>query len=128
MNRAKEITMVVSLSNFTNLNFYNKNITTQRHPPRIVQENLFRYRITIASPLVLNKVLYGGMPTISDKTTSRRLQLAGHCQRHPELCAHWLILWEPTHGRGGVGLPRAKYIDTLKSVKLRQQMQRSCPV
>ena len=32
-----------------------------------------------------NKQLYGDLPAVSNKIASRRLQLAGHCYRHPEL-------------------------------------------
>ena len=61
-----------------------------------------------------NRTLYGKLPAVSDKIASRRLQLAGHCQRHPELAAHNLILWEPTHGHRGRGRPAATFIDALK--------------
>lgn len=61
-----------------------------------------------------NKTLYGALPRISDKIASRRLQLAGHCQRHPELAAHRLILWEPTHGHRDRGRPDTTFIHTLK--------------
>ena len=43
-----------------------------------------------------------------------RLQLAGHCYRHPELSTQKLVLWEPTHGHRGRGRPNTTYIDTLK--------------
>ena len=42
-----------------------------------------------------NVTLYGKLPKIGDKIAARRLRLVGHCQRHPELGAHRLILWEP---------------------------------
>ena len=61
-----------------------------------------------------NVTLYGNLPKLSDKIAARRLRLAGHCQRHPELGAHRLILWEPTHGQRGRGRPRATYVDQLK--------------
>ena len=61
-----------------------------------------------------NKELYGKLPAVSDKIASRRLQLAGHCQRHPELAAHRLILWEPTHGHRRRGRPAMTFVDTLK--------------
>ena len=44
---------------------------------------------------VNNDVLYGTLPKLSDKIRSRRLKLAGHCIRHPELLANDLITWEP---------------------------------
>ena len=44
---------------------------------------------------VSNTVLYGKLPKLSDKIRSRRLKLAGHCIRHPELIASDLVVWEP---------------------------------
>ena len=61
-----------------------------------------------------NEVLYGNLPKVSDKVASRRLQLAGHCQRHPELSVQPMVLWEPKHGQKSRGRPRTSYIDTLK--------------
>ena len=48
-----------------------------------------------------NSELYGNLPKLSDKIASRRLQLAGHCFRHPELSTQKLVLWEPKHGHRG---------------------------
>ena len=31
-----------------------------------------------------NEVLYGKLPAVADKIVANRLQLAGHCHRHPE--------------------------------------------
>ena len=45
----------------------------------------------------------------------RRLKLAGHCIRHPELSASSLVLWEPTAGKARVGRPTITYIDNLRS-------------
>ena len=59
-------------------------------------------------------LLYGELPAVSNKIASRRLQLAGHCYRHPELSTQKLVLWEPTHGHRGRGRPKTTYIDTLK--------------
>ena len=61
-----------------------------------------------------NDALYGKLPALSDKIAARRLRLAGHCQRHPELSANKTVLWEPTHGQRGRGRPKTSYIDTLK--------------
>ena len=61
-----------------------------------------------------NEVLYGELPRVSNKIACRRLQLAGHCYRHPELSTQPLVLWEPCHGHRGRGRPRATYTDTLK--------------
>ena len=63
---------------------------------------------------ITNKELYGTLPAVSNKISSRRLQLAGHCQRHPELSASKLVLWEPTHGSRSQGRPRQDFIGTLK--------------
>ena len=49
---------------------------------------------------VSNDVLYGQLPELSDKIRSRRLKLAGHCIRHPELLANGLVSWEPEARRG----------------------------
>ena len=51
---------------------------------------------------------------VSNKIASRRLQLAGHCYRHPELGTQKLVLWKPTHGHRGRGRPNTTYVDTLK--------------
>jgi len=61
-----------------------------------------------------NEVLYGDLPHVSNTIAARRLQLAGHCIRHPELSAQPLVLWEPSYGRRGRGRPKATYVDTLK--------------
>lgn len=63
---------------------------------------------------IRNVDLYGYLPRLSDTIRQRRMRLAGHCMRHPELTASQLILWEPTHGRKSRGRPHATYIDTLK--------------
>ena len=61
-----------------------------------------------------NQRLYGELPAVSNKIASSRLQLVGHCYRHPELSTQKLVLWEPTHGHRGRGRPTTTYIDTLK--------------
>ena len=60
-----------------------------------------------------NATLYGELPPLSSKIAARRLRLAGHCYRHPELSAKKLVLWEPTHGHRGRGRPRTTYVNTL---------------
>ena len=61
-----------------------------------------------------NEALYGKLPAVADKIAAKRLQLAGHCHRHPELSAQKVLLWEPQHGHRGRGRPRTTYVDTLK--------------
>ena len=63
---------------------------------------------------VSNNILYTGIPKVSDKIAARRMRLAGHCQRHPELPASKLVLWEPTHGHRSRGRPTITYVDVLK--------------
>ena len=64
---------------------------------------------------VNNDVLHGTLPKLSEKIRSRRLKLAGHCIRHPELLANHLITWEPEARRGETrrGGPRQSYLSTL---------------
>ena len=61
-----------------------------------------------------NEELYGDLPAVADKIASRRLKLAGHCYGHPELSAHNLVLWEPTHSNRKRGHPKLTFVDTLK--------------
>ena len=77
---------------------------------RNVFENSEKYPL----PKDTRFTVYGKLPRLSDKIAARRLRLAGHCQRHPELGAHRLILWEPNHGQQGRGRPRTTFVDQLK--------------
>ena len=63
---------------------------------------------------VTNRILYEGIPRVSEKVAVRRMRLAGHCQRHQELPASKLVLWEPTHGHRSRGRPRLTFVDVLK--------------
>ena len=63
---------------------------------------------------IRNTDLYGGLPRVSAKVRERRMGLAGHCIRHPELGAHATILWEPTQGTSRRGRKRTTYVDNLK--------------
>ena len=62
-----------------------------------------------------NAELYGSIPLVSSKIAARRMRLAGHCYRHPELCTSKLVLWQPTHGWKDQGRPRQDFVATLKS-------------
>ena len=64
---------------------------------------------------VPNSELYGNLPPLDRKIAGKRMGLAGHCFRHPELAASSLILWEPTHGKVSRGGRRTTFIDVLKS-------------
>ena len=62
-----------------------------------------------------NTELYGGLPRVSDKLRIRRLRLAGHCVRHPELSVSPLVLWDPLHGNvRRRGRKRTNFISMLK--------------
>ncbi|CAJ1075970.1 uncharacterized protein LOC110253902 [Xyrichtys novacula] len=61
-----------------------------------------------------NEALYGELPAVADKIAAKRLKLAGHCHRHPELSTQKVLLWEPKHGHRNRGRPRTSYVDTLK--------------
>ena len=63
---------------------------------------------------IKNVDLYDTLPRVTDTIRARRMRLAGHCVRHPELAASSLILWEPKHGSRNQGRPAATYVDTLK--------------
>ena len=63
---------------------------------------------------IRNVVLYGDLPRVTDKIRERRMRLAGHCVRHPELEASKLTLWEPTHGKARRGKKRTTYVDVLR--------------
>lgn len=63
---------------------------------------------------ILNTDLYGTLPKVSAKIRERRMRLAGHCARHPDLEASKTILWEPTQGHARRGKRRTTLIDTLK--------------
>ena len=40
--------------------------------------------------------------------------LTGHIQRHDELIANELLLWEPQHGTRGRGRPPLTFVDTIR--------------
>ena len=61
-----------------------------------------------------NDEVYGQLPRVTDKIAARRLRLAGHCHRHPELSTQKLVLWEPTHGIKNRGGQHATFLTTLK--------------
>jgi hypothetical protein len=61
-----------------------------------------------------NEELYGELDRTSNKVAARRMELAGHCYRHPELATNKLILWEPSHGHRQHGSQKMTYIDVLR--------------
>ncbi|KAL5269182.1 hypothetical protein ACHWQZ_G002866 [Mnemiopsis leidyi] len=61
-----------------------------------------------------NKEVYGSLPRVTMKIQERRMRLAGHIHRHPELAAHQVLLWEPSHGNRSRGRPAFTYVDCLR--------------
>ena len=61
-----------------------------------------------------NNQLYSKMERVTTKIKVRRLSMAGHCVRHPELAVNPLVLWEPTHGRAARGRTRLTYTELMK--------------
>ena len=62
-----------------------------------------------------NKEVYGTLPRPTMKIQERRMRLAGHIHRHPELVANRLLLWEPNHGVRSRGRPAMTYVDSLRA-------------
>ena len=60
-----------------------------------------------------NDQLYQELPRVANKIADRRMKLAGHCIRHPDLSAPSLALWDPTKGALNRGKPALTYIDNL---------------
>ena len=61
----------------------------------------------------VQRYMKGYLPRITTKIRKRRLQMAEHCVRHPELAASNLVLWEPTQGRASRGSQSLTFIDQL---------------
>ena len=63
---------------------------------------------------VTNKEVYGKLPLVSSKIKARRMKMAGHCVRHPELSVHPQIMWEPSQGKASRGRRSISNVDMLK--------------
>ena len=61
-----------------------------------------------------NKDLYGDLPPVTSKITSRRLQFAGHCKRAEGTVVSNLVTWQPTHGKRSQGRPKKNYVELLQ--------------
>ena len=61
-----------------------------------------------------NKDVYGNLPRATMKIQERRMRLAGHINRHPELVANRLLLWEPNHGVRSRGRQAMTYVDSIR--------------
>ena len=63
---------------------------------------------------VKNVDMYGNLPRLTDKIGERRMTVAGHNVRDPDLVASGLVLWKAAHGSRNDGGRRATYIGILK--------------
>ena len=61
-----------------------------------------------------NAQTYGSLQRVTTKIQQRRMRLAGHLYRHPELVGHETVLWEPTQGRRSQGRQKITFVDTLR--------------
>ena len=61
-----------------------------------------------------NKDLYGDLPPVTSKITSRRLQFAGHCKRAEGTVVSDLVTWQPTQGKRSQGRPKKNYVELLQ--------------
>ena len=59
------------------------------------------------------KTIHSYMHLILALEHIKRLRLAGHAIRHPELPLSKVILWKPVHGHRSRGRPRATFVDNL---------------
>ena len=68
-----------------------------------------------------NSQLYAALPRVTVKIRERRMRLAGHCVRHPELPVSPLVLWEPIDGNRSKGRRRITFVDQLKKNATQQE-------
>ena len=61
-----------------------------------------------------NKELYGDIPHVTSKITTRRLTFAGHCKRAKGSPVSKLVTWQPTQGKRTRGRPMKTYVDLLQ--------------
>ena len=61
-----------------------------------------------------NEELYKNLQIVSKKIAERTLRRAGHCLRHPEEIASYLVLWQPTIGSTSRGRKATTFFNTLR--------------
>ena len=64
---------------------------------------------------IANEVLYAGLPRISTTIRKRRLTFSDHCWRSENEVVSDLVLWEPKHGKRGVGGQVCTFVDLLQA-------------
>ena len=79
----------------------------------LLHENATYEPWCILKQKLTNEQLYQELPKVTCKIAERRMKLAGHCIRHPELSASSLVLWEPTEGTASPGRPAVTYVDNI---------------
>ena len=62
-----------------------------------------------------NKILYIGLPKISEVIRDRRMAIAGHCVQHRDEALYDLIFWLPICGKRNRGRQPKTFIDNLKN-------------
>ena len=60
-----------------------------------------------------NAEVYEEVPLLDNKIAARRMKLAGHCHRHPELEANDLVLWKPNQNLRR-GRSKIDFVEVLK--------------
>ena len=73
-----------------------------------------------------NTNMYDKLPLVSSTIKYRRMKMAGHCIRHPELSAQPLTVWEPTQGKANIGRRHCNYLD-MKHTDARVENQQDHP-
>ena len=58
--------------------------------------------------------MYEELPLLGNKIAARRMKLAGHCHRHPELTASDLVLWQPNQNLRRRGRPKVDFVEVLR--------------
>ena len=71
--------------------------------------------------IALYSQLYAALPRVTVKIRERRMRLAGHCVRHPELAVSPLVILEPINGNKSKGRRRLTFVDQLKEDATQQE-------
>ena len=64
--------------------------------------------------MVGTQEVYEELPLLGNKIAARRMKLAGHCHRHPELAASDLVLWQPNQNLRRRGRPKVDFVEVLR--------------
>ena len=61
-----------------------------------------------------NAEVYEELPLLGNKIAARRMKLAGHCHRHPELASSDLVLWQPNQKLRRRRRPTVEFVEVLR--------------